>query len=264
MGNPLVSVLMPVYNEELYVRTALDSILAQTYKNYEVIIINDASEDGTAEMVKPHLNKCVKMISMIRNLGKAVCLNWGLTMANGRYILEMDGDDWLEPEALEVLVKEGERLPEEVAYIYSDRRVYYQDRKGRLKFHHVSKGVSFIDRYRFLSTLRAYGPRFIRKKVLSSIGGWPVDYPTRGRLFEDFALVLKLLDQYKFSYVPRCLYNIRRHGENISKVNKKLWWPVCKVVVDEALIRWGGEYRAVITNKRSKFRLLRNYDQTGS
>ncbi|MHB8170511.1 MAG: glycosyltransferase family 2 protein [Thermincolia bacterium] len=264
MGDPLVSVLMPVYNEELYIGLAVESILAQTYKNFEVIIIDDASEDGTAEMVKPYLNKWVKIIRMTRNLGKAVCLNWGLTMAKGSYILEMDGDDWLEPEALEVLVKEGERLPEEAAYIYTDRNVYYQDRKGRLKFNHVSKGVPFEGRYRFISTLRAYGPRFIRKKALHFIGGWPVDYPTGGRLFEDFVLVLRLLDSYKFSYIPKCLYNIRRHKENISKVNKRLWWPVCKVVVEQALIRWGDEYRAVITNKRSKFRLVRNYHQTGS
>jgi len=259
----MVSVLMPVYNEAQYVADAVESILGQTYRNFELIVIDDASEDETVSIIKRYQDRRVTLIRMVENKGKSVCLNWGLAMARGRYILEMDGDDWLEPEALEVLVGEGERLPGKIAYIYSDRNVYYEGHKGSLKLDHISKGIPFKDRYQFLATLRAYGPRFIRAKALRAVGGWPVDYPTGGRLFEDFALVLKLLDRYEFYYVPKRLYNIRRHQENISRVHKKLWWPVCKALVEDALVRWGGEYRAVLANKRSRFRLLKTVGEAG-
>lgn len=258
MSYPLVSVLLPVYNEGEYLVEAIESIINQTYQNLELIIIDDASTDNTLEIIKKYaaINCTIKVLKMKKNKGKATCLNWGLKRVQGKYVFEMDGDDWVEPAALAELVRFAERQPEDVVYFYTDRRVYRQN-NGELKFRHISKGVPFVNKYKMLSTLKAFGPRFIRTFALKNIGGWPTNYPSNGRLFEDFALVVRLLDEYKFAYLPKVLYNIRQHGENISLVNKKLWWPIGKYIVLKALKRWGDEYIPIFKGKRSNFRLIK-------
>lgn len=92
-NKPRVSVLMPVYNGKKYLREAIDSILGQTYCNYEFIIINDGSTDGSANLVRLYKDERIRFIDNGINIGLPSTLNKGIELAVGEYIVRMDQDD---------------------------------------------------------------------------------------------------------------------------------------------------------------------------
>ncbi|MEO8255381.1 MAG: glycosyltransferase [Flavobacterium sp.] len=95
---PKITVLMPVYNCELYIKEAVDSILNQTFSDFEFIIIDDASSDSTVSIIKTYNDPRIQLIEKPQNSGYTNSLNHGLTIATGEYIARMDGDDISLPE----------------------------------------------------------------------------------------------------------------------------------------------------------------------
>lgn len=93
MNRPLISVIMPVYNGELFVREAIDSILSQTYSNFELIIINDGSTDKTDSIIRSYSDPRIRYIINETNLRLIATLNKGLDLAIGDFIARMDADD---------------------------------------------------------------------------------------------------------------------------------------------------------------------------
>jgi glycosyltransferase involved in cell wall biosynthesis len=93
MNGPLISVIMPVYNTAPFLKEAIESILHQTEKDFELIIINDASTDNSLEVIHSISDPRIRMINNEKNLGLAVSLNKGIRSATGKYIARMDGDD---------------------------------------------------------------------------------------------------------------------------------------------------------------------------
>ncbi|MDI6034175.1 glycosyltransferase family 2 protein [Flavobacterium sp. LB2P84] len=90
---PKITVLMPVYNCELYIREAVDSILNQSYADFELLIIDDASSDETVSIIKKYTDDRIHLIQKKSNQGLIDSLNLGLQVAKGKYIARMDGDD---------------------------------------------------------------------------------------------------------------------------------------------------------------------------
>ena len=101
-GDLKISVIVPVYNEEGYISNTLDALLAQKYKNYEIIVVNDASKDNTADVLGKYEGVPeIKVINKVKNGGQAKAINTGLDFASGEIIARIDGDsiappDWLE------------------------------------------------------------------------------------------------------------------------------------------------------------------------
>ena len=110
--NPLVSIVMAAYNEEKYIKEAIESILSQTYSNFEFIIVNDGSTDKTEDIILAFPDHRIKYIKNEQNLKLIASLNKGLTAATGKYIARMDSDDISVPERLEKQVRFMESLPE--------------------------------------------------------------------------------------------------------------------------------------------------------
>ncbi len=104
MNNPKVTVLMPVYNGEKYIREALESILNQTFTNFEFLIIDDGSTDKSVEVIKSYTDPRIRLIHNEINLGLITNLNKGLELASGEYIARMDCDDISLPKRLNVQV----------------------------------------------------------------------------------------------------------------------------------------------------------------
>ncbi|MDO7135393.1 glycosyltransferase family 2 protein [Algibacter lectus] len=92
-NKPLITVLIPTYNCDQYVKQAVQSILEQTYTNFECIIIDDCSTDGTVDIIKTFNDPRINLIVKPKNSGYTNSLNFGLTIAKGKYIARMDGDD---------------------------------------------------------------------------------------------------------------------------------------------------------------------------
>ncbi|QHG15287.1 glycosyltransferase [Nostoc sp. ATCC 53789] len=97
---PKVTVLMPVYNGEFYLREAIDSILSQTFQDFEFLIINDGSTDSTREIICSYDDPRIRLIDNDYNLGLTQSLNKGLKLAEGEFIARQDADDISEPERL--------------------------------------------------------------------------------------------------------------------------------------------------------------------
>ena len=98
----LVSIIIPVYNGEKYIEKCLNSILSQTYKNIEVIIINDGSTDNTKKILEKFYDSRVKKVH-IKNGGVSNARNLGISSSNGKYLMFIDADDYLENNAIEKL-----------------------------------------------------------------------------------------------------------------------------------------------------------------
>lgn len=101
--NPLVSIITPVYNGERYIRETIISVLNQTYEHWEYIIVNDASSDGTGNILQEYANKekRVRIVTLERNGGVANARNVGIDEASGEYIAFLDSDDQWKKEKLE-------------------------------------------------------------------------------------------------------------------------------------------------------------------
>ena len=106
MGNnklkPLITVLMSVYNGERYLHEAIESILNQTFTDFEFLIINDGSTDSTRDIITSYTDSRIRLIDNEQNIGLTKSLNKGIDLARGKYIARMDADDISMPERLEV------------------------------------------------------------------------------------------------------------------------------------------------------------------
>jgi glycosyltransferase involved in cell wall biosynthesis len=125
---PKVSVVMSVYNDESYIREAVESILNQSFKDFELIIINDGSTDRTREILSSYTDERIRLFDQ-ENRGLTISLNRGLSLSNGSYIARMDGDDISEPE----------RFAEEVRFLEQNKKIglvgtyaYRIDEQGRI------------------------------------------------------------------------------------------------------------------------------------
>ncbi|MBQ9731993.1 MAG: glycosyltransferase [Alphaproteobacteria bacterium] len=106
---PKISVIIPIYNVEQYLPQCLDSIINQTYKDIEIICINDGSTDNSCKILKQYTQKdCRIKIIKQKNQGASVARNKGLDMATGEYICFIDSDDYVHPQMLNIIIKHAE------------------------------------------------------------------------------------------------------------------------------------------------------------
>lgn len=114
---PFVSIIIPVYNVEKYIRTCLDSVIEQVYKDWECICVDDGSMDSSGEILDDYSNKDPRFIVLHqKNAGVSAARNAGLASANGKWVCFVDSDDWVGVDYLQHLV---ENIPEEVDYVIS-------------------------------------------------------------------------------------------------------------------------------------------------
>src|ERR1700759_5063249 len=98
---PPITVLMPAYNAAPYICQAIDSVLAQSYSDFELLIINDGSADNTEELIKAYTDKRIRLYTQ-ENKGLIETLNRGLQLATGTYIARFDADDVCYPDRLQI------------------------------------------------------------------------------------------------------------------------------------------------------------------
>ena len=146
-NNIKISVIVPCYNIESYLPRCIESILVQTYKTLEIILISDGSTDGTDEVIREYAKKDSRIIPIFKaNSGVSDTRNRGLDMATGDYIGFVDGDDYIEPEMYETLLKNAIEnnadishcgyqmvFPSRVDYYYNTGKKVIQDNKKGIR-----------------------------------------------------------------------------------------------------------------------------------
>ena len=205
---PKVSVCIPTYNRKDYLKETIDSILAQTYQDYEIVIVDDGSTDGTEEMVKK-LDFPVTYYWQ-KNAGDAAARNKLIELAKGDYISFIDSDDLLMPDAIERMVRVMETEAEEVIVYGSYYRIdetgnIYGKCKRRLYSGNITKHLFKV------IFVHACGSMF-PKKILKE----PMVFDTSLKVCSDYDLWLTLSLDYRFIALDYPTFKRRRHLNNLS------------------------------------------------
>jgi glycosyltransferase involved in cell wall biosynthesis len=208
---PKVSICVPTYNRKKYLKETLESISAQTYKDYEIIVVDDGSTDGTGDMIK-QLGVPITY-HWQENGGDAAARNKLIQLARGKYISFIDSDDLLFPDAIERLVKVVESEAEDViAYgsyvrIDHDGNVY-----GKCKRKLYSGNIT---KHLFQTIIVHSCGSIFPRKILTD----PVVFDTSLNVCSDYDLWLSLSTKYKFVALPNPTFKRRRHSDNLSVVS---------------------------------------------
>ena len=132
--SPLVSIILPVYNCEKYIRKTIDSVFNQTYSNFELLVIDDGSTDTTLKIVQSFIDNRIQVIQFDKNKGLIEVLNHGIKIAKGKYIARLDGDDICLPTRLEKQVNWLEK---------NQKTAVVQQVAHRREGHHLQRGCRY-------------------------------------------------------------------------------------------------------------------------
>lgn len=169
-SNPLVSIVIPVHNGEEYIKEAIDSCLNQTYRNIEVIVVDDKSEDRTLEILKEYGDR-IKVLPVEKQDGLGNVINIGIRASKGKYIARMDADDVMYPNRLEKQIEYLESNPKCVAV---GGQIDIIDENSKITGH---REYAIEDRdlkkNRFLFQPFAHPAVTLRKDILEDIGLYP-------------------------------------------------------------------------------------------
>jgi glycosyltransferase involved in cell wall biosynthesis len=218
-GRPLVSVIVPAYNAAATIGIALDTALAQTWPDVEVIVVDDGSTDETTSVVAERAARDDRIRLLRRpNGGVSAARNTALAAAVGAWIAPLDADDVWRPDKIERQVALAERTGADCIYCWYVRI----DEAGHALFDRVGGG-------RFQGDVRAelvlgnfVGPGsspLLRRQAVVAIGGW--NERLRGN--EDQDLYLRLAEHGRFDYVPEVLVGYRQRAGSLSRDRRMMW-----------------------------------------
>jgi glycosyltransferase involved in cell wall biosynthesis len=211
MSSPKVSVIMPTHNGMPYLKEAVESILKQTYKNFEFIIVDDASSDKTLQYLKSLKDKRIKLIRNKQNLGVAKSLNKALKAARGEFIARMDADD----------VSYSARLKEQIEFFKKSPQIFLCGTWAEL----INNSGKIIGEKKYPSSnknikraLLWYTPiihpsLMARKKVFTKLNG----YNPKFDMAEDYEFLIRARENYNIANIPRKLIKWRLHDKRRSR-----------------------------------------------
>ena len=242
-GNrPRASVLLTSYNHERFVTDALESVAAQTFADFELIVTDDCSDDGSAAVIRAWLDRTGFPATFIvneTNLGITTVRNNALRVARGRLVCSLAGDDFYEPDRLAVQVGAFEPCDDAVAVVYGDVRI-------------VDEGGAVVEPSFLRRPGRPWPPpegrvwsrlladNFIpapgvmmRRDAIDDVGGYD-----ESLVYEDYDMWLRLADRFEFRYVDACVSNYRVVPSSLSRApSRRRELAECDVRI---LLKWRG------------------------
>jgi len=204
---PRVTVLLPVYNAEKYIKEAIESMLNQTFRDFELLIINDGSTDKSLEIITSCKDGRIRLIVNEKNEGLIYSLNKGIEMAQGEYIARMDADDICMPERLEIQVEFMENNPN-IGVVGS----WTMTDSGEKKFigKYYSDPAKIKSGFLFGTSL-AHPTVMIKKGALGNFR-----YDENFKHAEDYDLWTRMADSVNFANLTEVLLMHRKHEESVS------------------------------------------------
>lgn len=240
-----VTVVITLYNKERYIEQAVRSVLHQTYMDWELLIIDDASTDASLTKVKKFSDPRIRTVALPHNLGQTHLLNYALTLIQTPYFVQLDADDWLDKRALEQMVSAAQANPH-AGLIYGNHLTYWLDEQDRVVKKEPVILEQYKDRYDLLEKMnQAMVPRFYRTEAVRDVGGWMVQ--VKGdMLCEDVQITLRMAKKYRFVWINEVLYHRRRDPRNWKKFEetRPLRRKYRYELYNQILLEWGNEYIA--------------------
>lgn len=212
-NEPLVSVYITNYNYERFIRESIKSVLSQTLQDFELIIIDDGSKDGSREIIEEYRENDKVTIIYQQNKGLNITNNVAMRVAKGKYLMRLDADDYLVKDALEKMVALLE-ADDDLGLVFPD--YYYVDAEGNKtgeeRRHNFEKEVSLYDQ-------PAHGAcTIIRLSFLKRIGGYNESFTCQ----DGYDLWLKFIIHYSVMNINEPLFYYRRHGSNLTTNEERI------------------------------------------
>ena len=220
MSTPMISVVMPVYNGEKYLNECIDSILNQTFSNFEFIIVNDASTDKTEEIILSYTDKRIVYVKNLKNLKISKTLNKGIQLAKGKYIARMDADDISLPNRFEKQLVFLEKN-DDIGVVGS--MWYCIDSKSKI-FETVEHLPISSNECYFMAIVQGENSVghpcvMFRANIIQNVGGYNKKYDTA----EDIELWFRMiLSGIKFNNLSDKLLKYRYHNSQTSSEQNKV------------------------------------------
>ena len=231
-ATPLVSVIIATHNRAHVISQAIESVLSQTFEDYEIIVVDDGSSDGTAGLLRERYAEKVVYISKETNAGLSAARNTGIQAARGRYVAILDDDDLWLPEKLEMQIGLMEEKPSlGLVYCNSFTVNEHDEVLGEIKG--TQKGAIFDE----VLSSNCLGPPsgiLLQKKVFAETGYFDENLTA----LEDWDLWIRVSQCYEIDFVDQPLVRYRVHSDNMSRdivnmqrstfaVLDKYWPPIC-------------------------------------
>ncbi|MBQ6099341.1 MAG: glycosyltransferase family 2 protein [Methanobrevibacter sp.] len=240
----MISVIIPVYNVENYLHVCLNSILKQTYRDFEVICIDDASNDSSLEILEYFHEKDsrIKILKNDSNRGQGFSRNRGLDVAQGKYVFFLDSDDWLSVNTFEILIKTSEKynldllLFKNIVY-YEESHEFgmeeYYDMKFMEKFEREVFNQWDLDKTKLFDV--PIGP--CNKLYLKSfLDDYNIRFTDKNYIQEDNPFSCKAwINADRISFINKYFYNRRRRPDSIMTLNNERLFdgiPISYMILD--------------------------------
>ena len=234
---PLVSVVMPVFNGEKYLAKAIESILAQTFTDFEFIIVDDGSRDRSAEIASSYaeLDERIRFVKLARNRGVADARNQGMAIASGDFIAPMDCDDVSLPERLQRQVDFLGRN-HDIGVLGTGAQAVNEDLRPLFNFDLPQQHALIVFNL-FVGSFFIHPSTMIRREALEAIGGYE---PSRLTAV-DTELWSRLMWRTRFANLPEKLLLYRRHDAQDHRTRDAAAKQQAWVVRERLLQRLWGE-----------------------
>ena len=233
-NTPLLSVLMPVFNSERFVAEAIESILNQSFKDFEFLILDDASTDKSIEIIKDFKNKDsrIKVFQNEKNLGVVESRNKLINLSKGKYIAWLDSDDIALPNRFEEEIKFLEEHPE-IGMVGAYPEII--DENGKK----LGIWLFEIDPKKLKIELFFHSP-FLSSSVMIRRSSLPIElYDPRFQVAEDFDLYSKIAEKSDIANIPKFLVKYRINSKGLSKSNTGKMEQLAVQVIKEHAERLG-------------------------
>lgn len=208
--SPLISVIVPIYNMEKLMRKCLDSILTQTFQNYECLLINDGSKDGSSAICDEYAAKDARFKAFHKpNGGLSDARNYGLAHAKGEYTIFFDPDDWVDENCLKDMFEKAQESNADM--VMCD--IWYNDPYRQRYSKQEPTSLNHLDVLKDLITGKVYGftvTKLIRKELYDIYG---IQYPVGMYGCEDQYTMCKLMkNDIRIAYLPKAYYHYMHYG----------------------------------------------------
>lgn len=217
---PLVTIYITNYNYGKYLEKAIESVLKQTYKNIEIYIIDDGSTDNSRTILEKYYNIPTIKIVYQQNKGLIVSNNISLRLANGKYIMRLDADDYLDSNAVSIMVAELES-DEQLGLIYPNYFIINENDEiinYRIRNNEENNQVKDIPSHGACT--------LIRKEFLDEIGGYNEQYTCQ----DGFYLWVNFINRYKVKNIETPLFYYRQHGTNLTENKDRIFNTRSKII----------------------------------
>jgi len=237
---PRVTVLMSVYNGERYLKAAIDSILNQSFRDFEFLIIEDCSTDQSANIIQTYGDERIRMVSNEVNLGLTKSLNRGLDIARGAYVARMDADDIALPDRLKLQVDFMENNPE-YGMVGARRQILLGERL-------INRSEELFSDHESLCVLQLFRCGFVHSSVMMRTQlAREVRYNEDFFAAQDYDLWVRLSRRAKIANLPVALIQYRIHPDSISETRFQKQLETVQHIHLEQLSRLGISHNQIET-----------------